>query len=580
MKILLCAINAKYIHTNIAVRLIQQYCENKVQSDIQIAEYTINNYVDDILSEIYEKSPDLIAFSCYIWNIEMVKKLVSLLKIVLPDLKIILGGPEVSYNSEKLMEDISEVDCIIKGEGEKTALRLFSAIEKREPIYNIDGITFRKNNEIISNIPSQPIDMSELPFPYKDLSEADNKICYYEASRGCPFNCQYCLSSIEKKVRFSPIEKVKKELRQFIDKKVKQVKFVDRTFNANNKFAIEIIRFIIQNDNGITNFHFEIAAELVTSDMISVLSVARQGLFQLEIGVQSTNSITLSEISRSGEFDKIKRVVEEIKSFKNIHIHLDLIAGLPYEGIESFISSYNDVYNLQPHQLQLGFLKVLHGSGIEKMCDLHAIKYSPYAPYEVLSTSVLSYDEILELKRVEDMTERYYNSNRFVHTISYINGFFDSPYDMYKSLSDVYKSFIQSISHNKNDAYKFILYAAKKFDFINEDEYKLVKWCLKFDYILHEKPRGTPEWTQECLNIYDKNMVYEYIVRRNIMADYFKDIYGIDPKECANLTHIEKMPINPVTFESEDTIVLVNYNNRDLYGNAQYIILDSDFKQY
>ena len=413
--------------------------------------------------------------------------------------------------------------------------------------------------------------MSDLPFPYDDITQTDNKICYYEASRGCPFNCQYCLSSIEKKVRFAPIEKVKKELKIFIDHKVKQVKFVDRTFNANSKFAGEIIEFIMDNDNGITNFHFEVAAELMTEELITLLQKARKGLFQLEIGVQSTNEQTLSEISRKGEFEKICDVTGKIKSSYNIHSHLDLIAGLPYENLKSFISSYNDVYSLRPHQLQLGFLKILHGSGMENMCDKHGIKYSPYAPYEILKTDELSFDDVLFLKEIENMTEKYYNSNRFVYSMEYLVKFCNTPFEMYSKFANFEKlHFKESAVHNKNDSYRFILSVVREFEGADIEE---LKWCLKLDYILHEKPKGTPDWTECCLNIFDKNDVYERLVRQNIVPDYFPEYSGFSPKETANYTHIEKMPVNPVNLEKKETIILVNYKNRDLYGNAEFMII-------
>lgn len=572
MKILLCAINAKYIHTNIAVRLIKGYCLSALSSDIDVVEYTINNYIDDIVQDLYKKSPDVIAFSCYIWNIEMIKKIMKIVKIIMPDVRLIMGGPEVSYNATEVLGECLDCDVIIRGEGERSSLELFSAFENNTDLSNVNGITYRNNDGVIvSNNASVPVDMSDLPFPYDDITQTDNKICYYEASRGCPFNCQYCLSSIEKKVRFAPIEKVKKELKIFIDYKVKQVKFVDRTFNANSRFAGEIIEFIMDNDNGITNFHFEVAAELMTEKLISLLQKARKGLFQLEIGVQSTNEQTLSEISRKGEFEKICDVTGKIKSSDNIHIHLDLIAGLPYENLKSFVSSYNDVYSLRPHQLQLGFLKILHGSGMENMCDKHGIKYSPYAPYEILKTDELSFDDVLFLKEIENMTEKYYNSNRFVHSMEYLIKFCDTPFEMYSKFANFEKlHFKESTVHNKNDSYRFVLSVVKAFDCADIEE---LKWCLKLDYILHEKPKGTPDWTECCLNIFDKNDVYEHLVRQNIVPDYFPEYSGFLPKETVNYTHIEKMPINPVNLEKKETIILVNYKNRDLYGNAEFMII-------
>lgn len=571
MKIVLCAVNAKYIHTNIALRCIKEYCKDKISSEIILKEYTINNYIPDIVNDIYKQHPDIAAFSVYIWNKEHVARASVLLKLLMPDLKIVYGGPEVSYNPEETMKQISECDFIISGEGERTSSYLYQALEAGDSITKIKGLAYRQNNEIVINTPAEPMNMADIPFPYTDFSEIENKICYYEASRGCPFNCQYCLSSIEKGVRFAPVEKVKKDLKIFIEKKVKQVKFVDRTFNADNTFAKEIVSFIIENDNQYTNFHFEVAAELMKDDLIEMLGSARKGLFQLEIGVQSTNLKTLNEISRNGDFDKIKQTVNQIQSHNNIHIHLDLIAGLPYEDLKSFKSSFNDVHSLFPNQLQLGFLKVLHGSGMEKMIQKHNIKYSPYIPYEVVSTEYLSFDDILFLKDIEEMTETYYNSRRFINSLKYLFNHSQSFFDTYKLLSEKKSSeFIENITHNKNDTYEFLIKALSSFDNTNPDVFK---WVLKFDYILHERPKGNPNWTMNCQNLLDKNEMYDIIVRNNSLTKYFPELNKYDPKEILNFSYAEKMPVDPITLEEKETLILINYKQRDTDGNAAYVKL-------
>ncbi len=572
MKILLCAVNAKYIHTNIALRCIKEYCKDKISSEIIFKEYTINNYVQDIVNDIYKVHPDIVSFSVYIWNKEITAKASVLLKLLLPELKIVFGGPEVSYNPHDVMRSITECDYIISGEGEITSKYLYKALETGESTNDIKGITFRSKNEIITNPPREPMNMEDIPFPYSDFSEISNKICYYEASRGCPFNCQYCLSSIEKGVRFAPIEKVKKDLKIFIDHKVKQVKFVDRTFNANKNFAKEIITFIIENDNKITNFHFEVAAELMTEELIQLLGNARRGLFQLEIGVQSTNNDTLTEISRNGDFNKITETVNRIQSYQNIHIHLDLIAGLPYEDLNSFKRSFNDVHSLFPNQLQLGFLKVLHGSGMEKIVKEHEIKYSPYIPYEVLTTKYLSYDDVLFLKDIEEMTETYYNSRRFINSMKYLYKHSDSYFETYEKLAETKSSeFIDNITHNKNDTYEFLIKSLSKF---KDSDINIFKWLLKFDYILHERPKGNPDWTHSCQNLLDKNGIYDIIVRNNSLTKYFPELKEYDPKEILNFSHAEKLPLNPVTLEFKDTTVLINYKKRDTDGNAEYVIIE------
>lgn len=571
MNILLCAVNAKYIHTNIAVRLIKGYCRERIKSDISICEYTINNYAEDIVQDIFTKKPDVLVFSCYLWNIGMIRKISTMIKIILPEIIIVFGGPEVSYNSAEVLSSFPECDIIISGEGERTSFLLYSAIESSASLEGITGITYRNSaGEVVSNPPTPPLDMAELPFPYDNFSETENRICYYEASRGCPFRCQYCLSSIEKGVRFAPVEKVQKELQIFIDHRVPQVKFVDRTFNANNRFALDIVAYLIEHDNGFTNFHFEVAAETMSEELIKLLTTARKGLFQLEIGVQSTNDRTLKSISRNGAFDKICHVTEAMKTAGNIHVHLDLIAGLPYEDLSSFRNSFNDVHALYPHQFQLGFLKVLHGSGMEKMCSEHGIHYSPFAPYEVLYTNCLSYDDILYLKHIEELVETYYNSGRFLNSLMYLINHSESPFDMYSTLAARRSTvFTENITHNKNDTYRFLINSVN--DYSNTDP-ELFSWIVKFDYILHEKPKGTPDWTEPVMNQITKDELYELTVRQNMFSKKFESLKDAEPKKILNTTHIEKMPYNPLTLKKESVLIYVNYCERDTFGNALYEI--------
>lgn len=572
MKIILCAVNAKFIHTNIAVRLIEQYCKIHTKCDISVCEYTINNHAEDIVKDLYSRTPDVLAFSCYIWNIELIRKISTMLRLISPETKIVFGGPEVSYNPSQILECHPQCDIIISGEGEKTSSMLYDALNNKTDYKKINGISFRsENGEVVVNSPAVPMNMDELPFPYENLSETENKICYYEASRGCPFKCKYCLSSIESSVRFKSIEKVKQELSLFISHKVRQVKFVDRTFNARNDFAVQIVKYIIENDNGITNFHFEVAAEIIKDEFLDLLKTARKGLFQLEIGVQSTNEATLKEISRNGAFDKISFVTNTLKKSENIHIHLDLIAGLPYENLDSFKKSFNDVHSLYPHQLQLGFLKVLHGSAMEKLCGKHNIQYFPYPPYEVYQTNCLSFSEILELKHIEEMVEIYYNSGRFSHSVRYLIDHSNSIYDTYKKLAQRRSSiFTENISHNKNDTYSYLIDAVSDFENTDTD---LFKWIVKFDYIIHEKPKGTPAWTESVLNILNKYEIYELTVRKKIFENYFNGLNNITSNELLKNTHIEKMPYNPLTHEHKEVLILVNYTERDSFGNALYKII-------
>lgn len=568
---LLCALNAKYIHTNIALRLIKEYCVSLGAENIELAEYTINNYTEEILKNIYLSKPDAVAFSCYIWNIEIIKKIAAILKKIMPEIKIIFGGPEVTYNAKEVLKNCLSCDIVISGEGEYSFYKLYNSLENNTSLSDVPNILYRNTkNDLISNLRCDPLDMSVLPFPYTDFSEIENKICYYEASRGCPFRCQYCLSSVENGVRFAPISKVKRELQIFLDQRVKQVKFVDRTFNSKNDFAVEIVKYLIKNDNGITNFHFEVAAELLDDEFVSLLGTARKGLFQLEIGVQSTNKDTLKSISRIGTFEKLCFYVTKILSYNNIHIHLDLIAGLPCEGLKSFEKSFNDVYSLSPHQFQLGFLKILHGSGMEKLCDKYKILYSPFAPYEVLSTDCLSYDDILFLKKIEDLIDKYYNSNRFVYSMKYLVSHFEDAFTLYSTLAKLRNdSEMENLNHNKNDSYRFLMTAASKIKNIDINEFK---WILKLDYLLHERPRGIPDWTKDCMNLFTKDEVYYQIVHRNVIANCYPSLDGRAPKELFEISYTEKMPLNPLTLEKKQTTIFINYSERNIWDNAEFFL--------
>ena len=570
MNILLCGINAKYIHTNLAIRQIKGYVENNSNYLINTIEYTINNYVNDILKSLYKQKPDILGFSCYIWNIEMVKKLVVLIKNVLPETIIILGGPEVSYNSEALFSEIP-CDYIISGEGEQTFCELLDAINDKHSFESVGGLTFITNGKVVATPKEKALDMVALPFPYKDFDETENRICYYEASRGCPFGCRYCLSSIEKGVRFAPIEKVKKELQIFLDNKVQQVKFVDRTFNCNKKFALEIILFLIENDNSYTNFHFEVEASLLDEETLELLSTARRGLFQLEIGIQSTNEQILKAIDRKNDMNWIEYCVGKLQQKQNIHLHLDLIAGLPLEDFKSFKKSFNDVYRLIPNQLQLGFLKVLKGSAMEKLCSQYNIKYSPYPPYEVLSTDSLTYDEVLKLKGIEEMVELYYNSNRFYLSTGYIMHFFNDPFDFYQHLSEFKKQKgMSTLSHNKNDAYAFLIEFCESF--LDNEEIQNIKAKLKFDFLCHERPRSNPDWAEK--NMLDNNELYDLVVKQKAVSELLPEYSDIDPKQLLKLIHIERFPIDPFSLDNEPSTYIFDYNHRRFWGEATAIPLE------
>ncbi|WMJ90546.1 B12-binding domain-containing radical SAM protein [Anaerocolumna sp. MB42-C2] len=478
MKILLTAINAKYIHSNLAIYSLRSYAK-AYRQQIQLAEFTINNYTDDILQAIYKEKPDFIGFSCYIWNIGLVDQLCIELKKLLPECKIWLGGPEVSYDAEKRLEESTAADGIMIGEGEETFLELMDYyIAGLKTLEQIKGIAFtdnaRKTEERNKSLDCAAkrvnttgirteTDISSIPFPYEKIEDFKNKIIYYEASRGCPYSCSYCLSSIDKKVRLREIELVKKELGLFLQHKVPQVKFVDRTFNCNKKQTLAIWHYIKEQDNGITNFHFEISADILDEEELELLSTMRPGLVQLEIGVQSTNPKTIEAISRKMNLDKLKQAVHRIHQSRNIHEHLDLIAGLPYEDMKTFQNSFNEVYAMKPDQFQLGFLKVLKGSAMFYESKDWGIVSKSIPPYEVLYTKWLSYDEILILKSVEDMVEIYYNSGQFEYAIKYMEHFFDTPFELYLKLGDYYeRKKLKGINSSRMKKYEILL------DFMSE----------------------------------------------------------------------------------------------------------------
>jgi radical SAM superfamily enzyme YgiQ (UPF0313 family) len=462
LKILLAACNAKYIHSNLAVYNLKS-CSGEYSSRVVVKEYTINQIRDDILKDIYLEKPDVICFSCYIWNISFVRELVPDLKKILPQVEFWAGGPEVSYDAVEFLKKNPAFFGVMVGEGEETFHELAGYYIERKPetLSEIRGVAFRdenKDRDIVHTGWRELMDLSKVPFAYSNLTEFKNRIIYYESSRGCPFSCSYCLSSIDKKLRFRDIELVKKELQFFIDNKVPQVKFVDRTFNCKHDHAMEIWRYITEHDNGITNFHFEISADILRAEELALMKTMRPGLIQLEIGVQSTNPQTIKAIRRTMDFEKLKRIVEQIHSFGNIHQHLDLIAGLPYEGYDSFHKSFCDVYALHPEQFQLGFLKVLKGSHMMEMTEEYQILYKDREPYEVLSTAWLTYGEILRLKMVESMVEVYYNSGQFKNTLVFLEKYFDDPFRMYEALGRFYeKKGYSEISHSRMRRYEILM---------------------------------------------------------------------------------------------------------------------------
>ena len=496
MKILLVACNAKYIHSNLAVYDLQAYASDYADH-IVLKEYTINQQKDDIMRDIYLEHPDVVCVSCYIWNLSFVKELMADLIKILPGADFWAGGPEVSYDAEKFLTENSEFKGVMVGEGEETFKELAGYYVEKNPqdLKDMTGICYRDGDQIIHNGWRQIMDLSSIPFIYKDLSEFKNRIIYYESSRGCPFSCSYCLSSIDKKLRFRDTETVKKELQFFIDNKVPQVKFVDRTFNCKHDHAMAIWKYINEHDNGVTNFHFEISADLLREEELQEMSTMRPGLIQLEIGVQSTNPDTIKAIHRTMDFEKLKGIVDRIHSFGNIHQHLDLIAGLPYEDYDSFRNSFNDVYALKPQQLQLGFLKVLKGSHMMEMCREYGIVYKTQEPYEVLSTKWLDYDHVLKLKTVENMVEVYYNSGQFQNTLEYLEKFFPDAFSIYERLGSFYmEKGYGDISHTRMRRYEILLEFLEDMPEISVDQ---VKDQMVYDLYLRENLKSRPGFARD-----------------------------------------------------------------------------------
>ena len=494
MKFILTAINAKYIHSNLAIYDLKAYCQ-QYKEHIELAEYTINHNIEYILTDLYRKNPDAVAFSCYIWNIAIVEVLIREIYKVLPDIKIWLGGPEVSYRAEALLKQHPYLQGVMVGEGEQAFLQLMEHyITKDRALSEVQNLVYQDNEGIHKNKQGPLLALSEVPFPYEDMEKFENRIIYYESSRGCPYSCSYCLSSVEKKLRFRNLELVEKELQFFLDRKVKQVKFVDRTFNVWHTHAMAIWQYIFNHDNGVTNFHFEIAADLFCKEELELLSTLRPGLVQLEIGVQSTNPQTIQEIHRRMQFDKVASAVRQIQRAGNIHVHLDLIAGLPFEDFERFAQSFREVYALKPNQLQLGFLKVLKGSYLYEKREEYGILYGDEPPYEVLCTKWLSYGEILSIKLVEEMLEVYYNSGQFEVTMKLVDVCYPDSFGFFLSLGQFYErnGYFQK-NHSRIGRCEIFL------EFVTEDgrmEKDLVLESLLFDLYYRENIKSRPDWAK------------------------------------------------------------------------------------
>ena len=529
MKILLTAINSKFIHSNLAVRYLKAFTED-LPYNCSIREFSINDREEKILEEIIKEKPNVVAFSTYIWNIEMVTRLSNLIKIVDKNIEILYGGPEVSYDSSNILKELNG-DYIIQGEGEKTYREFVEYKLGEKELESIRGLYFKKCNDVIFNGNRPLMNMDEIVFPYKEDENLDNKIVYYEASRGCPFNCKYCLSSTTHGVRFLDIERVKRELQFFIDKKVRLVKFVDRTFNCNFKFSTAIWEFLINSDTK-TQFHFEISADILKPQELEILRKAPKNRFQFEVGVQTTNDDVLRQINRFVNFSDIKEKVLELLAIKNIKQHLDLIAGLPGEDYTSFKKSFNDVYSIGPEEIQLGFLKLLRGSSMREEAELYDMRYSPYPPYEILSTKDISYDELLVLKKVEHMVDKYYNSQKFNNVIKFFIDKFETPFDFFLSLGEFFEMkgyFNRNIGNS--EYYKVFLEFNEK---VLKSDNSILRDIIKYDYLTFNKRRGMPEFLENRMTKEEEREIKDKLRDHYSFKENYIESFCIDIKEFIN----------------------------------------------
>lgn len=544
MKVLLTAVNAKYIHSNLAVYSLCAYAASQGES-VEYAEYTINHQEEDILAGIYKKKPEIIAFSCYIWNIAIIDRVAAELKKVLPECEIWYGGPEVSYNPLEQLDKKSFLSGVMVGEGEETLTELLKAWKQGGSLDDVKGITFRRTLENGITEPfftgvRKPLPLDEIPFPYKSLTNLENRIVYYESSRGCPYSCSYCLSSIEKGIRFRSLSLVKEELFFFIENRVPQVKFIDRTFNCNHAHAMAIWQFIKEKDKGVTNFHFEISADLLTDEEIAFLNTLRPGLVQLEIGVQSIHGETIQAINRVMDLDKLAFAVQGVKRGKNIHQHLDLIAGLPYEDIETFQKSFDFVYRLKPEQLQLGFLKVLKGARMEKEAKEYGILYQSRPPFEVLQTKWLSYDDVLTLKQIEEMVEIYYNSGQFEASLGFLEHYYPSPCSFFRELGAYYEEKgLYQVNHKRVARYEILL------DFIREKKLELseaMAELLTYDLYIRENLKSRPAFMKDMGE--HKEELRKILEEESQNPKLLSGYEGIQPGQLGRMIHGEWFAFN------------------------------------
>lgn len=563
---LLVAINAKYIHSNLAVYSLRA-CAKEAGTRVDLLEFTINQERSLIVRKIWEARPDVLFVSCYIWNVRYCMDVIADVRQVLPDTDIWVGGPEVSYDAKEVLRANGAIRGVMRGEGERIFVNLCRAYADRDRFSGIRGITFRKEDGSITGHPAEaPLNLSDLPFPYDDsLSGFEHRILYYESSRGCPFACSYCLSSIDRHLRFRSLEKVFGELQFFLDHKVPQVKFVDRTFNCDKAHALAIWNYILAHDNGVTNFHFEIAADLIDEEELALFSRMRKGLIQLESGVQSTNPDTIRAIHRTMDFKKVRAVTRRIASFHNIHQHLDLIGGLPFEDYARFRVSFNDVYALHPDQLQLGFLKVLKGSYMHDHIEAYGGRYTKREPYEILSNAWLPYGDVQKLKIVEEMTEIYYNSRQFTHVLAAVEEMEADMFGFFYTLGHYHEeNGCRDVSLGRPARYEVLLSHLRE---TYERGADLISWSelCTLDYYARENAKSRPAFAAD-LKAYKERIRAFYIEETRTHA-FLPAYASYDARQLARMTHVE------VVHEGgEEIFLLFDYKDKDPISEAARIV--------
>ena len=568
MKVLLTALNSKYIHTNLAVRYLHEFAaERGYQSEI--AEYTINQHLPDILDELFRQQPNVLLLSCYIWNIEMMLDLADEYRRICPEVTILAGGPEVSYNSEQILQQNPALDGVFCGEGEEPFLEYMQALHGKRDLHEVHSLVWRdRDGNIVRNPSAPPLEMAQLPFPYPDLDAVSGKILYFESIRGCPFRCSYCLSSVAGKVRYLPLPLVFERLQRFLDAKVHQVKFVDRTFNCSKEHTMAIWKYLAEHDNGVTNFHFELTAHLIDQEMIDFLSTVRRGLFQFEIGVQSTNPDTIREIRRTTDTERLLDICRTLDKPKNIHLHLDLIAGLPFEDFQSFGRSFDTVMQIRPQQMQMGFLKVLKGSYMAQAADSYGLVYSHKAPFQVIRTNWISYAELMRLKDMESVVEDYYNSGLFSNQISWMLDQEASCFSFFLDFGEYrVQHGLRLIPQNLEDRCATLrdYYFARHPE--RADQLPLLHDLCLYDLCLHSKPKKLPDWVSVEQNLPFRDAIRDFYRDEQTAARFFP-ASDADSKQLARQSHLQIFSFDPRTLEQKPTALLFDYHQRDLLGAA------------